>query len=153
MANTYIKIYLHLVFAVKNREALIPVYQLGRVHSYITGLIKNKGQTPIRVNGVTDHVHVLMAYDAKIPIPDLVRDVKAASTAFINENRLTPFHFQWQKGYSCMSYSQSQVEKVAAYIDNQNEHHRGLSLKDEIKMMLDRYGIEYDDDYLFENVL
>ena len=152
MANTYIKIYLHVVFAVKNREALIPLYQLGRIHSYIRATLKENGQIPIRVGGPSDHVHILMAYNAKYPLPDIVRDIKSSLTAFINENRLTPFHFQWQKGYYCTSYSHSHVNNVIGYIDNQNIHHRGVSLREEMQKILSRYDIEFKEEYLLENV-
>ncbi|MDE6285429.1 MAG: transposase [Muribaculaceae bacterium] len=152
MANTYIKIYLHVVFAVKNRDALIPLHQLGRVHSYIRTALRDKSQFPIRVGGTCDHVHILMAYNAKYPLPDIVRDIKSGLTVFINENRITPFHFQWQKGYYCTSYSHSHVNNVIEYIDNQNIHHRGVSIRDEMQKMLQRYDIEFKEEYLLENV-
>lgn len=152
MANTFIKIYLHLVFAVKNREAMIPVYHLGRVHSYIRAALKDKRQIPIRVGGTSDHVHILFVYNAKLPLPDIVRDIKTGVTNFINEHRLIPFHFLWQKGYYCTSYSHSHVKNVIEYIDNQNIHHRGMSIREEMQNILQRYEMEFKEEYLLENV-
>ncbi len=149
MANTYIKIYLHIVFAVKNREALIPTGWQVRIHSYLKNSIREMGHVPISVGGVENHVHILISYSGKQPLPDLIRDLKINSTKFINKNGATRHHFFWQKGYACFSYSHSQIEAVNKYISNQHAHHKGRTLVDEMKHMLGGFGVEYDEQYLF----
>lgn len=149
MANTYIKIYLHLIFAVKHRNSLINPFWQNRLYDYISGIIKNKGSYPIKIGGTDDHIHLLISYSPETPLPDLVRDIKSMSSRFINEAHLSPFRFEWQKGYACFSYSQSQIEHVSKYIINQYEHHKKLSLRDEIINILTKYGIEYDERYIY----
>ncbi len=96
-------------------------------------------------------MHILLGYNPVQPLPDLVRDIKSMSSRFINESHLSPFRFEWQKGYACFSYSHTHIPQVSEYIANQNEHHKGLSLRDEIIHILNKYGIEYDDRYLLAN--
>ena len=152
MANTFIKIYLHIVFAVKHRNSCIDAAWRNRLYSYISSIFENKQQYVIKIGGVSDHIHILISYNAKIPLPDLIRDVKTASTNFVNKERLAREKFSWQKGYACMSYSQSQLDDVSRYIQHQPEHHNKMSVRDEVRTMLERYHINYSEDYLFEDV-
>ncbi|MDE6137230.1 MAG: IS200/IS605 family transposase [Muribaculaceae bacterium] len=149
MANTYINIYLHIVFAVKYRDACIDGSWRERLYAYISSIFKAKEQFVVKIGGVSDHIHMLISYNAKVPLPDLIRDVKSLTTNFINKERLVRGHFSWQKGYACLSYSQSQIGDVVRYIDNQAQHHGKFGMQEELRHMLDRYNISYDDDYLF----
>ncbi len=152
MANTYIKIYLHLVFAVKNRESMLfPSYQ-PRIHAYMAQALLGMGHLPVIVGGVADHIHILMCYSGKQSLPDMVRDLKINTAKFINGQRMTGCHFQWQKGYACFSYSHSHVPAVKNYILNQYEHHKGCTFREEVRRMLNLYGVEYEEEYLFEDV-
>lgn len=149
MANTYIKIYFHLVFAVKHRSALInPLWQ-NRLYDYIGGIIKNKGCYPIKIGGTDDHIHILLSYTPVVTLPDLVRDIKSMSTRWINELGLSPFKFEWQKGYACFSYSHTHILQLSNYIANQDIHHKGCTLREEIIDMLTKFGVEYDDRYIY----
>ena len=149
MANTYIRIYLHLVFAVKNRDALISPYREKQIHSYMAGTLYKLNHKPIIVGGIEDHVHILLSYNPNQTLPDLVKELKTGTTKFINNNHLCTFKFEWQRGYACFSYSHSMVDKVYKYIENQHQHHNGRSLQEELKSMLEGFGIEYDDQYIF----
>ena len=149
MANIYIKIYLHLVFAVKHHNSLINPFWQSRLYDYISGIIKNKGCHPIKIGGTDDHIHILLSYSPVMPLSDLVRDIKSMSSRFINETHLSPFRFEWQKGYACFSYSHSHIEQVSKYIAGQHEHHKGLSLRDEIIDILTKFGVEFDERYLY----
>ena len=149
MANTYIKIYLHLIFAVKHRNGLINPFWQTRLHDYIAGIIRNKNCYPIKIGGTDDHIHILLSYNPTTSLPDLVRDIKSFSSRWINDSLLSPFKFEWQKGYACVSYSQSHIEQVANYIAHQSEHHKGHSLRDEITDILTKFGIEFDEKYIF----
>ena len=150
MANTYTRIYLHLIFAVKGRESLLPIYIQPRVHAYMTSILNNLGHHPIAVGGIDNHVHILLGYSPTQSIPDLARELKVSTTKFINTNGFIPFVFNWQRGYSCFSYSQSQVEAVKQYIRHQPEHHKGISLRDEVMKIYEKFGVEYDERYIFE---
>lgn len=152
MANTYTSVFIHLVFAVKNRDAVIPPPWLTRFWAYIRHGIEARGHNPIAVGGTSDHVHILMRYCITDLLPDLVRDIKVNSSKFVSTHRITPFKFAWQPGYGCFSYGASQIEAVKNYIANQAEHHNGRSLREEIKSYLDRCGIEYDERFLFEDI-
>ena len=150
MANTFLRIYLHIIFAVKNRNALIAPQWRPRVYGYMAESLRQRGHQAIAVGGTADHVHLLISFSGKETLPDLVKNIKTATTHFINDNRISVFKFEWQKGYGCFSYSHSQIKSVAKYIANQDEHHRALSLRDEIKRVLDNFGIEYDEAYIFD---
>ncbi len=151
MANTYSQVFLHIIFAVKNRDAIIPPTELARVHTYIIGTLRQQGHMPYAAGGTGDHVHLLIGYNITQPIPDMVRDIKSSTSRFINQNRLTPGRFEWQAGYGCFSHSKSQTDSVCRYIRNQNMHHKSISLEDEIKHILDRFGVEYDQRYIIRD--
>lgn len=116
----------------------------------MTGIIKNKGQKPIIINGMTDHVHLFIGMKPSMALADLMRDVKNNSTNFINENRWLPGKFRWQEGYGAFSYSHSQIDKVYRYILHQEEHHKKRTFREEYLEFLDRYEIPYEERFLFE---
>ena len=151
MANTYIQIYLHLVFAVKNRESLIPTPWQPRIHAYTAEALRKRGHIPLAVGGTMDHIHILFSYSAKELIPDLVRDLKVWLTKMINDHHVCVFKFEWQKGYGCFSHSHSQVENVINYIKSQPQHHNHRTLHDKIKTILERQGIPFDERYIFDD--
>ena len=102
------------------------------------------------INGMPDHVHIFLGFSPDIAISDLVRDIKSNSTNFINNNKLIPGKFSWQKGFGAFTYSKSQVHKVVEYIENQVEHHRVRTFKEEYLELLTKFGIEYNKQYLFD---
>lgn len=150
MANSYTKIYIHVVFAVKHRNALIsPLYQ-SKIHAYIGGIIRKLGHLPMCIGGTDNHIHCLIQYNPVQAIPDMIRDIKSSSSAHINNEKICPFRFEWQRGYSCFSISHSHVDSVINYIRNQHEHHKNISLDDEIKKIMDKYRIDYDCKYILK---
>jgi REP element-mobilizing transposase RayT len=150
MAGSYSQIYIQYVFAVKGRQNLLQKPWREEVFKYISGIIKGKNQKPIIVNGVSDHVHVLVGLKPAMPIPDLIRDIKNNSSNFINENRWVEGKFSWQEGYGVFSYSHSQIDSVYQYIANQEAHHRKKTFKDEYIDFLKKFEIDYEEKYLFE---
>ena len=150
MAGTYSQIYLQVVFAVKGRENLISQKWRDELFKYIAGIIKNKEQKPIIVNGMRDHIHLFIGLRPSMAISDLVRDIKNNSSNFINEKRWVMGRFSWQEGYGVFSYSHSQIETVYNYILNQEEHHRKKTFREEYIDFMERYGIEYNEKYLFD---
>jgi putative transposase len=150
MANTYTQLYVQIIFSPAGRQNLISEHIKNDVYKYITGIIKNKKQKPMIINGMPDHVHIFIGLSPDISISDLVRDIKSNSTNYINAEELIAGKFSWQKGYAAFTYSKSQVEKVVNYILRQEEHHRRKSFREEYLEFLRKYEVVYDEKYLFE---
>jgi putative transposase len=148
--NVYSEVYLHLVFSPKFRKALIKEEIQPAVFSYISGVITQKGFKSINVNGMPDHIHILTGLNPQIAVTDLVRDVKRSSSLFINENKLVPIKFQWQEGFGVFSYSRSQLGNVFNYIQNQKQHHTKSTFRKEYTGILEKFGVDYNEKFLFE---
>lgn len=135
-----------LVFGVKYRLGLITRDLRPNLHAFIGSLIKNhgNGSSPIRIGGTADHIHVLMKLSPKISIAEIAREIKSRSSRWINENKLIMGRFAWQTGYSAFSYSSSAREDVIRYIDNQEEHHKRYTFREEIERLLKLYDIDFD---------
>ena len=149
MANTYHQIYLQTVFAVKYREAVIDKVWKSQLLGVIGNLINETGCKNIIVNGVEDHVHCFLGLKPVVSVSELMKTVKAKSSKFVNDNDLTPHRFEWQDGYGVFSYSQSHIDKVFKYIQNQEEHHKKQTFQDEYLQFLKNFNIDYDEKYLF----
>ncbi len=150
MANTYSQIHIQVVFAVKYRQACILPHFEGQVFKIITGIIQQKGQKLLAINGVEDHIHIFIGMKPTCNLSDLVREVKKYSTNYINETNLLPHKFQWQEGFGAFSYSNSHVERVIKYVLNQKDHHARQSFGEEYVGMLEQNAVEYDEKYLFD---
>jgi REP element-mobilizing transposase RayT len=150
MANTYSQIYIQIVFAVEGRQNLIGREWKDELYKYITGIVKNEKQKLLAIGGVSDHIHILLNIKPNIALSDLVRDIKANSSRFVNEKRFVRGKFSWQEGFGSFSYSISQLDDVIRYIQNQEDHHRETSFKDEYLKYLKRFEIEFDENYVFE---
>jgi REP element-mobilizing transposase RayT len=150
MANTYSQIYIQVVFAVQGRHSLIEREWKDELYKYITGIVKNNNQKLLAINGVSNHIHILLNIKPNIALSDLVRDIKANSSRFVNEKGFVRGKFSWQEGFGAFSYSISQLDDVIQYIQNQEEHHKETSFKDEYLKYLKRFEIEFDENYVFE---
>jgi REP element-mobilizing transposase RayT len=149
MAGTFSQVYIHIIFSVKGRENLIVQKWKTELNKYIAGIITGKGQKPIIVNGMPDHIHTFVGLKPSMSISDLTRDIKNNSTNFINENKFVRGKFSWQEGYGVFSYSHSQIETVFNYIKNQEIHHHKMTFREEYLELLKKFEIEYDEKYLF----
>ena len=149
MANTYTQLYFHIVFAVKGRNNLIAVRWKDELYKYITGIISNKNQKLMIINGMPNHVHLLIGTKPNCNLSDLVRDIKANSSKWINEKQFVNGKFEWQTGFGAFTVSQSAVNNVLDYIKNQEEHHQVTTFKEEYIGFLKSYNIEYKTEYLF----
>ncbi|MBK7561787.1 MAG: IS200/IS605 family transposase [Chitinophagaceae bacterium] len=150
MSGTFSQIYIQLVFAVKGRENLISNNWKTELHKYIAGTIKGKGQKPIIVNGMSDHIHAFIGLRPVMALSDLVRDIKNNASNFINDKKLVKGKFAWQEGYGAFSYSHSHIGKVYDYILNQEKHHKKKTFKQEYLDFLKKFEVDYDEKYLFE---
>ena len=152
MANTYTQLYIHLVFAVRARQPLIPKQHKSELHRYIVGIIANRKQKVIQINSMPDHIHILVGITPDIAISDLVRDFKTSATRFINQKRWIPGKFMWQEGFGAFSYSHSQLRDVAAYIQDQEKHHTQRSFAEEYIELLKRFGVDYNPKYVLDSI-
>ena len=152
MAGTFTQIYIQIIFAVKGRENLISKTWKDELYRYISGIITNKDQKSIIVNGMPDHVHILIGLKPSMPISVLVRDVKNNSSNFINKKGFVKGKFSWQEGFGAFSYSHSQLEQVYNYVMNQELHHHKRTFKEEYEDFLQKFAIDYNPQYLFNSV-
>ena len=150
MANTYTQIYLHVVFAIEGRQNLIAPEHNDELQKYITGIVTAQRHKLIAINNMPDHLHLLVGLRPDAALSDLVRDVKAGSSKFINEKRWVMGRFSWQEGFGAFSYARSQLGAVIRYIQNQQEHHAKKSFRDEYLELLEKFGVEYDRKYIFK---
>ncbi|MCH5714689.1 IS200/IS605 family transposase [Niabella hibiscisoli] len=150
MANTYTKLYIQIVFAVKARASLIREDFRDELQKYITGIIQHKKQKLYAIYCMPDHVHIFVSMGPDLAISDLVRDVKANTTSFINDKGWVKEHFEWQRGFGAFSYSESQANTVVNYILSQREHHQKKTFKEEYIGLLEEFDIKFDHKYLFD---
>jgi REP element-mobilizing transposase RayT len=149
MAGTFSQIYIQIVFAVEGRESLIHADWEEELYKYISGFVKNKEQKLLAINGMPDHIHFLIGMRPSCCLSDLVREIKKASNEFIKEKRFSNYKSEWQDGYGAFSYSHSALSNIIQYINNQKEHHKKITFKDEYKAFLTKFQIEFKDEYLF----
>ena len=152
MANTYTQIHIQIVFAVKNRKSMIHADWEESLHKYITGIIRNHGHKVLSINGMPDHIHILIGYHPSQSLSNLVKFIKMDSSKWINKNCGLKNHFSWQSGYGAFSYSKCQVPNVINYILNQKIHHRMHTFGNEYKTLLSKNEIEYDSTYIFKEI-
>lgn len=148
--STFSQIYIQIIFAVKGRNSLISGSWEDELYKYTTGIISNKDQKLLAINGMPDHIHILIGMKPNCCLSDLVREINKSTNEFINEKKFTNFGFQWQEGYGAFSYSHSSLDNVISYINNQKEHHKKKSFKDEYIGFLTNFKIEFKDEYLFD---
>lgn len=151
MANTYTQIHIQTVFAVQGRSSLINNAWKDELYKYITGIIQNFDHKMLQINGMPDHIHILIGYRPTQALSDLMKLVKQESTKWINEKKFIPDRFSWQEGYGAFSYSKSDVPNVIEYIQNQEIHHQKISFQDEYCQLLKDFDIEYDDRFIFKS--
>lgn len=149
MPQSLVKILVHVVFSTKNRAGLIAPEIEERLFAYISGIVEKNGCKLILANGTTDHIHLLISLSKTINISELIGDIKRASSLWVKENG-GPAAFYWQEGYGAFSVGQSQVAAVMKYIAGQKQHHAKHDFQDELRGLLKRYQVEYDERYVWD---
>jgi REP element-mobilizing transposase RayT len=147
VGSTYLSLHYHLVFGTKYREPAIAAEWRSRLHEYLGGTISGLGGFPQGVGGVADHVHLLVGLKATHCLADVLRELKKASSAWVHK-QIGLASFAWQEGYAAFTVSATARESVQKYIANQEEHHRARSFREELIEMLERAGIQYDEQFL-----
>lgn len=152
MANTFTQLYIQIVIVVQGRHCLIPNSGRENLYKYITGIIQNKNHKLISINGVSNHIHILIGLNPAEALAALVKEVKRCSTNFINEQKWMKGKFSWQNGYGAFSYSRSQLDSVIKYISNQEEHHKRKTFKEEYVELLKNFEVEFNERFIFDDV-
>ncbi|MEZ4776260.1 MAG: IS200/IS605 family transposase [Bacteroidia bacterium] len=150
MSDSYTQLHVQLVFAVKYRQALIRKSWKNKLHAYITGVVQNNGHKMVSINSMPDHIHILIGYRPSQLLGNLVENIKTSSNKWIKASGLSWHPFAWQNGYGAFSYSRSQIPAIARYIENQENHHRKQSFREEYLGLLKSMDILYDERYVFE---
>jgi putative transposase len=150
MANTFSQVHLQFIFAPKFRAALINPEWEAEMYKYITATTQQNKHKMICINGVEDHLHMLIGFHTTQSIKDLMQDIKSSSSMWVNDHVLRKSKFSWQEGYGVFSYSKSQLPAVIRYIMNQKEHHKKMKFLDEYKSILKKLEIEFEDNYIFK---
>ena len=150
MPNSYTQIYIHYIFAVKGRHNFIKPEYNNELQKYITGIIQNRKCKLLAINNMPDHFHILIGLHPSYPVSKLIQEIKSNSSKFFNEKLWSKEKFNWQEAYGAFSYSRSQIDNVIKYINNQQEHHKKMTFKEEYLEFLKKFDIQYEEKYLFE---
>ncbi|MBP6302651.1 MAG: IS200/IS605 family transposase [Bacteroidia bacterium] len=153
MPNTYTQIHIQFVFAVKFRHGLISSSWKDELYQYITGIVQNNKHKLICINGMPDHIHILIGVRPHQSISDLMQDVKGGSSKWINEKKFLKGKFEWQQGYGAFSYSKSHVKDVVHYIQNQERHHQKKTFLQEYVEFLEKFEVEYEESFIFKELI
>ncbi|MFB9094959.1 MULTISPECIES: IS200/IS605 family transposase [Flavobacterium] len=131
---------------------MLPSFK-NELYQYITGIIQNQEHKVLAINGTEDHIHIFIGMRPSQSISDLLQDIKASSSKWINDKKFLKIKFEWQSGYGAFSYSKSHVDKVINYIKNQEEHHKKETFKEEYLKFLKVFEIEYNESYIFKDLI
>jgi REP element-mobilizing transposase RayT len=151
MPRSLAQIYLHLVFSTKNRTPFLRDDEIrAATHAYLAGACKNLGCHALRVGGVADHVHLACRFSRNVTVADFLRDLKRESSKWLKVRSPDSRDFQWQEGYGAFSVSPSHVSALLEYIANQEAHHKKETFQEEFLRLLDKYGVEVDERFLWD---
>ncbi|TDH27458.1 IS200/IS605 family transposase [Segetibacter sp. 3557_3] len=151
-SNTYTRLHIHFVFAVKFRAAVIDQQWEDHLHKYITGIVQNNGHKMLCINTVPDHLHFIAGINPTQSISKMMELVKGDSSEFVNKEQFTARKFYWQSGFGAFSVSYSHVDRVIKYILNQKQHHQVSTFKQEyVKMLVDNQ-VDYNEQYIFQDL-
>jgi REP element-mobilizing transposase RayT len=153
MANTYTQIHIQVVFTVQNRECVIRNAWKEELYKYIAGIIKNHNHKVLAINGMPDHIHILIGMRPTQSLSELVQDIKGDSSKWINQKGFVQGKFTWQEGYGAFSYSKSHVDAVIEYVKKQEVHHSKKTFIEEYHDFLKKFEIDFDERYIFKPVV
>jgi len=150
MTQSFTQNFQHIIFSTKDRQKLIDEYWADDLYGYIGGILGRIGCQMLCAGGTSDHIHLLSIIEKNLAIPEVIRTIKSSSTTWVRKSIKNRKRFAWQTGYASFSIGKSQIPRVVKYIRNQRKHHRKIDYKDELRKFLDRYGLKYDEKYLWK---
>lgn len=148
MPQSLSRVLIHLVFSTKNRAPMIREDRSERLFAYLAGTLKGMDCPVVTVGGFSDHAHLLFVQARTRSLSEIVEELKKESSKWAKKNIHARFY--WQSGYAAFSVSPSNVDKVKAYIDDQAKHHKVMTFQDELRKLLRRHGIEWDERYVWD---
>jgi REP element-mobilizing transposase RayT len=148
--STYTNLLYHVVSSTKHRLPLVTDDVQDELYRYLGGIIRGEGGIPLEINGMPDHIHILMKLKPTVSLSDLMRKLKANSSKWLNDKGRRGRPFGWQDGYAAFTVSESQAPRVRQYIRKQQEHHRRIDFKAELLGILERHRVEFDERYLWD---
>ena len=149
MAQSLSKLYVHIIFHTKNNLVLIHEQDKNELYAYMGSIIKDNSSIPILINGTSNHVHILCVMSKNIALAKLIEEIKRHSSRWIKTKGKHYQKFAWQAGYAGFSVSQSIQDRTKRYIENQEEHHKKMSFREELIAFLKEYEVDYDEQYLW----
>ena len=151
MPQSLAQVYLHIVYSTKDRRPWLQDAGIrDELHNYLGGTCNNLDCPVLRVGGVEDHVHILCRLGRSISIADLVKELKRESSKWLKTKSPALADFYWQSGYGAFSVSPSHVDPLRSYIEQQEQHHKRESFQDELRRLLRKYGLEWDERYVWD---
>jgi REP element-mobilizing transposase RayT len=141
---------IHIIFSTKDRRALLDVENRQKLHAYLSIVARNAGCECYRAGGVADHVHLAIRLSRTMTIADLVETLKTSSSKWLKTQAPGLAAFSWQSGYGCFSVGPTDIDSLCAYIDQQEKHHITRTFQEEFRMFLKKYGVEYDEAYVWD---
>jgi REP element-mobilizing transposase RayT len=150
MASTLTKILLHIIFSTKNREAMIPSSLESDLYAYIGGICRRLNSPLLAMGGTADHVHMMVSLAKTVALSDLMMELKRDSSKWVKDQEPSLGQFGWQDGYFGFSIGESGADAMRAYIAGQKEHHKGVDFKDEVRALLRKYGMDWDERYVWD---
>jgi REP element-mobilizing transposase RayT len=149
MSQSLAKIIVHVVYGTKNREPFLSKTIRAKLYAYTVGILNDQHCITLAINGVEDHVHLLIILSKNISVSKILEEVKKGTSRWLKTQGAAFQHFSWQGGYGAFSVSESQIPKVIEYINNQEQHHQKISFQDELKALLNKHHIDFDEQYLW----
>jgi REP element-mobilizing transposase RayT len=150
MADSYSSLYYHIVFSTKHREPWIRQDIEQRVWSFLGGIADRYGMTPLRIGGLEDHLHVVVAIPPTLTVSKAVQMLKGGSSRWVRTTFPDLDAFGWQDGYGAFTVSKSQLPATITYVEQQRERHETWSFQEEYRTLLERHGIQYDERYVLD---
>jgi len=150
MAQSLSLVIVHVIFSTKERVLLLDAEVRPKLHAYLAKVARNAGCEAHRVGGVADHVHLAVRLSRTITIAELVETLKTTSSKWLKGQSASLGAFAWQRGYGCFSVGPSDLDSLCEYIDGQEEHHRQRTFQEEFRMFLAKYGVEYNEAYVWD---
>jgi putative transposase len=150
MPQSLARLYIHLIFNTKHRKPLLTDAVRDSLHAYMAKILQNFGCSPVLVNSVEDHVHILLELARTVSVSQAVEEVKTTSSRWIKTQGQEFAGFAWQSGYGAFSVSASSIASVRRYIADQREHHRAKPFQEEYRAFLRRHGVAFDERYVWD---
>jgi REP element-mobilizing transposase RayT len=150
MPHSLSLVVVHVVFSTKERRPLLDANTRQKLHAYLATVARNAGCECYRAGGVADHVHLAIRLSRTLTIADLVENLKTSSSKWLKTQSPELTAFSWQRGYGCFSGGRTDLDSLCTYIDNQEEHHRTRTFQGEFRIFLKKYGVEYDETYVWD---